>query len=153
MPLLTEQDFRNLYVPKTATAINSEQILKALRTARNDLVKLVGLPAVTDAELTTPTNAERAQTLRDAQDLLARRQMLGTRSTRFTDYGIMSASKDANSQLTNSYEKYSEIRKEKDDLMAEAMGILGVYLLSNEVELIQSDEFYHSSVHPIAVNW
>ena len=145
MPLITESQYRDRYVPKTSKTISSEEILEAFAAAKALLIKYVGEAAVTDAELETPASAARGIAIRSAHIKLTKREMLETRASRFSDFGVMSASRDGNGNLTNSYEKYSEIKKERDDLLEEAIDILSPYLTATVVEetTIESGMSFH----------
>jgi hypothetical protein len=134
MPLLSETQFRDLYVPKTATAISSQQILEAFRKAEVVVRGLVGDAAVNDAKLATPTNAVRGDAIRTAHDYLTRRELLDVRSTRFTDYGILHSTRDANGQLVNTMEDVEKIEIKRASLLADARDVLDAYLTETVIE-------------------
>lgn len=148
----TETEFRDLYVPKTSVSISSTEILQAQNTAETVERTLVGDSAVNDAKLESPTNPVRAAAIKAAHFKLTKRELLGTRGTRFSDYGINKSTRDSNGQLTNSYADYSEIQKERADLLAEAREILEAYLTTETVEETTITQA-RSRVVPVSIVW
>lgn len=131
MSFLTEQEFRNLNVPDSATEISGDMIRDCLETAADMIVELCGQTAFDAVANATGATTTQVRKFRKAQEKLAFRELLLKVGSRFRSGGVQVSEKDLNDSSVNTYEGWNATESRREALRSEAMDSLRSYLLTD----------------------
>lgn len=152
MSWLSEEDFRTLWVPESATEIPSAQITECLDSAIADITKLVDSNEITALVADTGNTLLPTKSIRRAQSKLAYRELLLFLSNRFRSGGIQLKERDENASTTNEYESADKTDLRRRSLWTEAMDILEPYF-GEETKEEDVTKFRRSTSKTIDFTW
>ena len=151
MALLLPTEFTDVFT--TASRASPEEISWALDGGRDDLVDLVGEPAVADAESDEPADRVRARRFKRALGHLSYANLVLNVGSRLNESGVLTKNVDHNADnATVEYLKPREIKALENSHREKASATIQNYLLTTEA-VETTDHIYTSSTVPISTEW
>lgn len=152
MAWLEDLEFRDRWFSSSVTEISAGTIEGCLNSSRRFITKRITAAAVALVTAAIDESLDTVGDVREAQQLLAYRQLLQNQTRRFRDGGKVISESDANGGSSNTYESTAATEETRDGLLRDALELLEPYLTIAEATLI-ADTMPRTKSVPINFVW